>query len=42
MVTLGLVVINLAVFALELSQGADIDAFVRRWGLVPADVAPPR
>jgi membrane associated rhomboid family serine protease len=37
-VTLGLVVINLAVFALELSQGADIDAFVRRWGLVPADV----
>jgi membrane associated rhomboid family serine protease len=37
-VTLGLVVLNLAVFALELSQGADIDAFVRRWGLVPADV----
>ena len=38
MVTLALVVLNLAVFALELSQGADIDAFVRRWGLVPADV----
>jgi membrane associated rhomboid family serine protease len=37
-VTLGLVVLNLAVFALELSQGTDIDAFVRRWGLVPADV----
>jgi membrane associated rhomboid family serine protease len=37
-VTLALVVLNLAVFALELSQGADIDAFVRRWGLVPADV----
>jgi membrane associated rhomboid family serine protease len=37
-VTLALVVLNLAVFALELSQGADIDSFVRRWGLVPADV----
>jgi membrane associated rhomboid family serine protease len=37
-VTLALVVLNLAVFALELSQGADVDAFVRRWGLVPADV----
>jgi membrane associated rhomboid family serine protease len=37
-VTFTLVVLNLAVFALELSQGADIDAFVRRWGLVPADL----
>jgi membrane associated rhomboid family serine protease len=36
-VTLALAVVNVAVFALELSQGRDIDAFVRRWGLVPAD-----
>jgi membrane associated rhomboid family serine protease len=38
MVTLALVVANVAVFAVELSQGGEIDAFVRRWGLVPADV----
>jgi rhomboid family protein len=38
MVTLALLVANVAVFLLELSQGGDIDAFVRRWGLVPADV----
>ena len=39
MVTLALVLANLAIFVVELSQGGqNIDAFVRRWGLVPADV----
>src|SRR5919202_5141344 len=38
MVTLALIAINLAAFALELTQGGEVDAFVRRWGLVPADV----
>ena len=38
MITLALVVVNLGVFLVELSQGGEIDAFVRRWGLVPADV----
>jgi membrane associated rhomboid family serine protease len=37
-VTLALVVANVAVFVFELSQGSEIDAFVRRWGLVPLDV----
>jgi membrane associated rhomboid family serine protease len=37
-VTLALVVVNVLLFVVELSQGADIDAFVLRWGLVPADV----
>jgi rhomboid family protein len=39
MVTLLLVTANLAVFVIELSLGSDINAFVRRWGLVPADMA---
>src|SRR5207245_8235801 len=30
---------NLAVFLFELSLGREIDGFVRRWGLVPADIA---
>jgi membrane associated rhomboid family serine protease len=38
MVTLVLLVVNVAVFVIELSMGADIDGFVRRWGLVPADL----
>lgn len=38
MITLALVAANLVVFLLELSQGSEIAAFVRRWGLVPADV----
>src|SRR5438477_1436227 len=38
MVTLSLVAINLAAFVLELSMGSALDGFVRRWGLVPADV----
>ena len=38
MVTLTLVTLNLAAFVLEVSQGGEVDAFVRRWGLVPADV----
>ena len=38
MVTLALIAINLAAFALELAQGGEVDAFVRRWGLVPADL----
>jgi membrane associated rhomboid family serine protease len=33
-----LVAANLAAFLIELSQGGALDAFVRRWGLVPADV----
>jgi membrane associated rhomboid family serine protease len=37
-VTLAIVVANVLLFVVELSQGADIDAFVLRWGLVPADV----
>ncbi len=39
MVTLVLIAANVAVFVIELTQGGDIDAFVRRWGLVPADVS---
>jgi len=38
MVTLILLAVNLAMFVVELSMGSDIDGFVRRWGLVPADV----
>ena len=38
MVTVGLIAINLAAFALELAQGGEVDSFVRRWGLVPSDV----
>jgi membrane associated rhomboid family serine protease len=37
-VTLVLIAANLAVFIVELMMGTDIDGFVRRWGLVPADV----
>ena len=36
--TLLLVVLNLACFLLELAHGSDLTAFLRRWGLVPADV----
>jgi membrane associated rhomboid family serine protease len=38
MVTAALVVANLLVFLFELSLGADVDGFIRRWGLVPADI----
>lgn len=38
MVTLILFGLNLAVFLFELTLGSEIDAFVQRWGLVPADV----
>src|SRR5215210_771489 len=38
MVTGFLITANLALFVLELSQGRGIEAFIRRWGLVPADV----
>lgn len=38
MVTLVLIAANVAVFGVELAQGANIDAFMQRWGLVPADV----
>ena len=38
MVTLVLIALNVAVFVVELTQGGDIDAFVQRWALVPADV----
>jgi membrane associated rhomboid family serine protease len=38
-VTLALVVANVVLFVVELSQrGSEIDAFARRWGLVPADL----
>jgi len=38
-VTLALVVANVLVFVIELSQGSgEIDGFVRRWGVVPLDV----
>jgi len=37
-VTLALVVANVVLFVVELSQRGEIDAFVRRWGLVPADL----
>jgi membrane associated rhomboid family serine protease len=37
-VTLALVVANVVLFVVELSQRAEIDSFVRRWGLVPADI----
>ena len=38
MVTWALVIANVAVFVLELSMGDDVEGFIRRWGLVPADV----
>ncbi len=38
MVTWLLVAVNLAGFLLELSLGGGLDGFVRRWGVVPADV----
>jgi membrane associated rhomboid family serine protease len=37
-ITAALIAANLAVFGLELLMGGEVDAFVRRWGLVPADV----
>jgi membrane associated rhomboid family serine protease len=37
-ITFALIALNVAMFALELAQGPQIDPFVRRWGLVPADV----
>jgi membrane associated rhomboid family serine protease len=39
MVTTALVVANLLGFLYELSVGDELDAFLRRWGLVPADLA---
>ena len=38
MVTAALAAANVAVFLLEVSMGTEVDAFIRRWGLVPADV----
>ena len=38
MATAILVGANLAAFLFELTTGADLESFVRRWGLVPADV----
>src|SRR5712692_5629110 len=38
MVTWVFIAANLAAYALELSAGVGLDAFLRRWGLVPADV----
>src|SRR5207237_1386659 len=39
MITLIFIAANVAMFALELSMGTQIDSFVRRWGLVPADLS---
>jgi membrane associated rhomboid family serine protease len=36
--TWALITANVAAFVLELTLGGRLDAFVRRWGLVPADV----
>ncbi|HLZ32172.1 MAG TPA: rhomboid family intramembrane serine protease [Chloroflexota bacterium] len=38
MLTGVLIAINVAVFLIELSMDGALDSFVRRWGLVPADV----
>src|SRR5437667_9496677 len=38
MVTAVFVAADVAAFVLELSLGGGLDPFVRRWGLVPADV----
>jgi membrane associated rhomboid family serine protease len=38
MVTVVLIVANVSAFLVELSLGGALDSFVRRWGLVPADV----
>src|ERR1700730_17136316 len=38
MLTAVLVAANVAAFVFELSQDGALEAFVRRWGLVPADV----
>src|SRR6266542_2223663 len=39
MLTATLVLANVAVFAFELSLGDNVESLVRRWGLVPADLA---
>jgi membrane associated rhomboid family serine protease len=38
LVTVFLIAANFIVFLVELSLGGEIEGFVRRWGLVPADV----
>lgn len=38
MITWAFVALNLVAFAYELRLGAGVDEFIRRWGLVPADV----
>ena len=38
MLTLALLIANVAVFVLELSLGTDVEPFLRRWGLVSADL----
>jgi membrane associated rhomboid family serine protease len=38
LVTVVLIAANVAVFVVELAQGASIDGFMQRWGLVPADL----
>jgi membrane associated rhomboid family serine protease len=39
--TFALIAANVACFAVELSLGDALDAFVQRWGLVPADISDP-
>ncbi len=36
-VTISLIVVNVLAFLFELSLGDDVDAFIRTWGLVPAE-----
>ncbi len=38
MLTRVLIVANIAAFLFELSMDGELDAFIRRWGLVPVDV----
>ncbi len=38
-ITLLLILANVVVFAVELSQGSELPVFAQRWGLVPADVS---
>ncbi|MBV9546818.1 MAG: rhomboid family intramembrane serine protease [Chloroflexi bacterium] len=39
--TLSLIAVNIACFVVELSLGDNLDPFIRRWGLVPADAGEP-
>ena len=38
-VTVVVIAVNILVFLFELSLGDGVDAFIREWGVVPADVS---